>query len=181
VKNDLEKSGTSAGRGIGKPSVRVYRQAYVGLGSNIDPANNLSKALELLARHVIIDAIAHTWETPAVGSRGPNFLNTAVAVRTQLPPGLLKSLVLRRIERELGRVRTANKNAPRTIDLDILVYEGQVLDSKVWSYAFMAVPLAELLPDLHNSETGETLEQAAKRLAGSTSLVSRPDIRPGNN
>jgi 2-amino-4-hydroxy-6-hydroxymethyldihydropteridine diphosphokinase len=166
---------------MGKPSERPYRQAYIGLGSNIDPASNLARALELLARHVIIDKIARIWETPAVGSRGPNFLNTAAAVRTQLPPGLLKSIVLRRVERELGRRRTANKNAPRTIDLDILVYEGQVLDPKVWSYAFMAVPLAELLPDLLNSETGETLEQAAKRLAGATVLKSRPDINIGKN
>jgi 2-amino-4-hydroxy-6-hydroxymethyldihydropteridine diphosphokinase len=87
----------------------------------------------MLGRHLTIEEVAQTWETPAVGSRGPNFLNTAAAVRTQLPPELLKSLVLRRIERQLGRVRTANKNAPRTIDLDILVYEGQVLDPKVWT------------------------------------------------
>ncbi len=179
MKDEREKAGLRAGRGLGRPSERAYRKAYIGLGSNIDPANNLSRALEMLARHVIIDEIAHTWETPAVGSRGPNFLNTAAAVRTQLPPSLLKSLVLRRIERELGRVRTTNKNAPRTIDLDILVYEGQVLDPKVWSYAFLAVPLAELLPELRNQETGETLEQAAERLAGVTPLKSRPDIPAG--
>ena len=164
---------------MGRPSERAYHRAYIGLGSNIDPAKNLAGALEMLARHVIIDEIAHTWETPAIGSHGPNFLNTAAAVRTQLPHDLLKSLVLRRIERELGRVRTANKNAPRTIDLDILVYEGQVLDPKVWSYAFVAVPLAELLPSLRNPESGETLEQAAKRLAGSTLMKSRPDISAG--
>jgi 2-amino-4-hydroxy-6-hydroxymethyldihydropteridine diphosphokinase len=151
------------------------------LGSNIEPAKNLGRALDLLARHVIIEEVAHTWETPPVGSRGPNFLNTAALVRTQLPPSLLKSLVLRRIERELGRVRTANKNAPRTIDLDILVYEGQVIDPKVWSYAFIAIPLAELLPDLPNEETGESLEQAAKRLAGITPLKSGPDISTGKS
>jgi 2-amino-4-hydroxy-6-hydroxymethyldihydropteridine diphosphokinase len=165
-----------SGRGVGRPSARVPRTAYLGLGSNIDPAENIPGALEMLGQHLTIEEVAQTWETAAVGTHGPNFLNTAAAVQTQLPPELLKSLVLRRIERELGRVRTANKNAPRTIDLDILVYEGQVLDPKVWTYAFVAVPLAELLPELLNPETGETLEQAAKRLAEGARLTSRPDI-----
>lgn len=164
---------------MGKPSARAYRQVYIGLGSNIDPVKNLDGALEMLARHVIIDEVSQTWETPAVGSHGPNFLNSAARIRTQLPPELLKSLVLRRIERELGRVRTANKNAPRTIDLDVLVYEGQVLDPKIWVYAFLAVPLAELLPGLQNPDTGETLEQAANRLAGGTYMKVRTDIASG--
>jgi 2-amino-4-hydroxy-6-hydroxymethyldihydropteridine diphosphokinase len=168
-----------SGRGMGRPSARLSRTAYLGLGSNINPAVNIAGALEMLGRHLTIEEVAQTWETAAVGSHGPNFLNTAAAVHTQLPPELLKSLVLRRIERELGRVRTANKNAPRTIDLDILVYEGQVLDPKVWTYAFVAVPLAELLPGLRNPETGETLEQAAKRLAKGARLTSRPDIPSG--
>jgi 2-amino-4-hydroxy-6-hydroxymethyldihydropteridine diphosphokinase len=176
VKDNRGKSGLGSGRGVGRPSARVPKQAYLGLGSNIDPAVNIPGALEMLGRHLTIDQVAQTWETAAVGSHGPNFLNTAAAVQTQLPPELLKSLVLRRIERELGRVRTANKNAPRTIDLDILVYEGQVLDPKVWTYAFVAVPLAELLPELRNPESGETLEQAAKRLADGARLTSRPDI-----
>jgi 2-amino-4-hydroxy-6-hydroxymethyldihydropteridine diphosphokinase len=175
-KEEKERPGLGSGRGIGRPSERAYHRAYIGLGSNIDPASNIAKALELLGKHVILGELAHTWETPAIGSRGPNFLNTVVAVRTQLPPDLLKSLILRRIERQLGRVRTANKNAPRTIDLDILVYEGQVLDPKIWSYVFVAVPLAELLPHLRNSQTGETLEQAAKRLSEQTPLKSRSDL-----
>jgi 2-amino-4-hydroxy-6-hydroxymethyldihydropteridine diphosphokinase len=175
-KGNSGKSGLGSGRGVGRPSVRHPKKAYLGLGSNIDPAINIAGALEMLGRHLTIEEVAQTWETAAVGSHGPNFLNTAAAVHTQLPPELLKSLVLRRIERELGRVRTANKNAPRTIDLDILVYEGQVLDPKVWTYAFVAVPLAELLPGLRNPETGETLEQTAKRLADGARLTSRPDI-----
>jgi 2-amino-4-hydroxy-6-hydroxymethyldihydropteridine diphosphokinase len=124
--------------------------------------------------------VAQTWESPAVGSRGPNFLNTAATIRTQLPPELLKSLVLRRIERELGRVRTANKNAPRTIDLDILVYEERVLDPKVWTEAFVAVPLAELLPDLQHPLTGESLVQVATRLAALTPLKLRPEVPAGD-
>jgi 7,8-dihydro-6-hydroxymethylpterin-pyrophosphokinase len=51
-----------------------------------------------------------------------------------------------------------------------------VLDPKVWTYAFVAVPLAELLPELRNPESGETLEQAARRLAEGARLTPRADI-----
>lgn len=161
---------------MARPSARLTRLAYIGLGSNIKPLENLTCALQLLAEHVVVERVAQTWESPAVGSRGPNFLNTAAAIRTPLPPELLKTLVLRRVERELGRVRTANKNAPRTIDLDILVYEGRVLDPKVWTDAFVAVPLAELLPDLRHLETAESLSQVARRLSAQTPLQLRPEI-----
>ena len=164
------------GRGLGRPSTRPARLAYIGFGSNIKPLENLVCALQLLTEHVTVERVAQTWESPAVGSRGPNFLNTAAAIRTPLPPELLKTLVLRRVERELGRVRTANKNAPRTIDLDILVYEGRVLDPKVWTDSFVAVPLAELLPDLRHTQTGESLSQAAQRLSAQTPLKLRSEI-----
>jgi 2-amino-4-hydroxy-6-hydroxymethyldihydropteridine diphosphokinase len=167
------------GRGLGRPSTRPARLAYIGFGSNIKPIENLTCALQLLAEHVAVERVAQTWESPAVGSRGPNFLNTAAAIRTPLPPELLKTLVLRRVERELGRVRTANKNAPRTIDLDILVYEGRVLDPKVWTEAFVAVPLAELLPDLPYPETGESLSHVARRLSAQAPLKLRPEIPSG--
>jgi 2-amino-4-hydroxy-6-hydroxymethyldihydropteridine diphosphokinase len=167
-------------RGLGRPSTRPTRLAYIGFGSNIKPIENLTCALKLLAEHVIVEQVAQTWESPAVGSRGPNFLNTAAAIRTPLPPKLLKSLVLLRVERELGRVRTANKNAPRTIDLDILVYEERVLDPKVWTEAFVAIPLAELLPDLQHPLTDESLAQVANRLATITPLTLRPEIPSGD-
>ena len=136
-------------------------------------------ALQKLAEQVSLERVAQTWETPAVGSHGPNFLNTAAAIRTQLPAELLKSLVLRRIERELGRTRTGNKYAARTIDLDILVYGEQVLDPSIWAEAFLAVPLAELLPNLRNPEQDETLAQTAQRLAAQTPVKLRPEVPSG--
>jgi 7,8-dihydro-6-hydroxymethylpterin-pyrophosphokinase len=59
---------------------------------------------------------------------------------------LLKSLVLRRIEIEMGRIRIFNKYAPRPIDLDNLIADGQIIEPGLWSRAHLAVPLAELLP-----------------------------------
>ncbi|MGE5224803.1 MAG: 2-amino-4-hydroxy-6-hydroxymethyldihydropteridine diphosphokinase [Omnitrophica WOR_2 bacterium] len=150
--------------------------AYIGLGSNINPIQNLVKAVELLEKSILIKTISQVWETTPSGAQGPNFLNAAAQIETQLTPSLLKSLVLRRVEVELGRVRTGNKNAPRTIDLDILVFENDLLDPKVWTHAFVAVPLSELIPQFTNPETHETLDEAALRLSAMTSLKPRPDV-----
>jgi 2-amino-4-hydroxy-6-hydroxymethyldihydropteridine diphosphokinase len=152
----------------------------LGLGSNIDPQEHLPRALELLSKYAAIEAVSTAWETPAVGNHGPDFLNAAVLVRTPLPPELLKSQVIRHIEKELGRVRTANKNAPRTIDIDILLVDHQVIDPDLWTQAYLAVPVAELLPDYPSGERGETLAQVAHRLAQITSIRPRPDVLPGS-
>lgn len=153
--------------------------AYLGLGSNIAPEANLVKAMELIRQHMPVEAISNAYETPAVGSSGPNFINAAILVRTPLTPGLLKSLVLRGIEVQLGRMRTANKNAPRTIDLDILVFDGQLMDPKVWTHAFVAVPLAELLPGYTHPNTRQNLQEVARRLAHETTLKLREDVSLG--
>ena len=132
--------------------------------------------MEKLIQHVSIEAVSQVWETPPAGTRGPNFLNAAVLVRTQLSPGLLKSLVLRPIEAQMGRIRTWNKYAPRTIDLDIVIFDGQVLDTKLWTQAFIAVPLAELLPDFPGPNGKESLQEIAQHLARSTPLQLRPEV-----
>lgn len=148
------------------------------LGSNIAPEHNLPRAVALLRRHVEVSGASRVWETPAVGSSGPNFLNAAVLARTHLDPGELKRLVLSAIEQDLGRVRTADKNAPRPIDIDIVAWNGQVTDPDVWRYAHAAVPVAEVLPGNLHPAQGETLAQAAARLRQSNPIRLVGDL-PG--
>jgi 2-amino-4-hydroxy-6-hydroxymethyldihydropteridine diphosphokinase len=155
---------------------KPFRDAYIGIGSNIQPEANLPRALDLLCQEVRIERLSMVWETPPLGLKGQNFLNAVVCIRTQLSVTLLKSLLLRPIEIKLGRVRTANKYAPRTIDLDILVYECRLVDPAVWEQAFLAVPLAELIPDYTHPDTGEPLKQAAGRLAQGLTLTPRPEV-----
>lgn len=159
-----------------RPLMQGVYTAYLGLGANIDPEMNLKQAVPLLRKYVRIEAVSRVWETPPFGSHGPNFLNAAARIQTPLSAPLLKTLVLRRIEVQLGRVRTANKNAARTIDLDILVYEGRVLDPKVWTQVFLAVPLAELIPDLADPDSGQTLSEISARLQMETQVFPRLDI-----
>jgi 2-amino-4-hydroxy-6-hydroxymethyldihydropteridine diphosphokinase len=150
---------------------------YLELGSNIDPEHNLPLAIEILRQLVTVDQVSSVWETPAVGSSGPNFLNLAIQIRSSLPPDALKYLILRNIEAQLGRTRTEDKNAPRTIDIDIIIADGKVVDHQLWQCAYVAIPLAELIPELMDEDVGESLKQISARLAASQPTCRRTDLK----
>jgi 2-amino-4-hydroxy-6-hydroxymethyldihydropteridine diphosphokinase len=151
----------------------------LSLGSNINPIQNIIRALDLLCQQTGVQRVSSAWETPAVGSDGPDFLNAAVWIETRWSISVIKNEIIRSIETQLRRVRTADKNAPRTIDIDILVDQEEVLEPALWEYAFLAIPVAELLPDFRNPQTGEPLRQIAARLAQTTRLKHRPEVIPG--
>jgi 2-amino-4-hydroxy-6-hydroxymethyldihydropteridine diphosphokinase len=151
-------------------------QVCIVLGSNIEPAENIRKALRILQGYGRLERISTTWETPSFGSPGPNFLNTAVLFRTKFNAADLKYEVLRPIESQLGRVRTANKNAPRTIDLDIVLFDGQVVDPKLWSRPFLVITVAELFPDLVHTETGRSLASIAHEMRKTVGAVPHPEL-----
>jgi 2-amino-4-hydroxy-6-hydroxymethyldihydropteridine diphosphokinase len=148
----------------------------ISLGSNIDPEDNMHAALELLQEKLDIIRKSSIWQNPAVGSRGSDYLNAVVLAETQFTLPELREDVLRRIERELGRVRQQDKYADRTIDLDALIFNGEVIDKDIWSQAHLAVPTAELLPDLCHPRSGERLSQIARRLLPKEGFVMRPDL-----
>jgi 2-amino-4-hydroxy-6-hydroxymethyldihydropteridine diphosphokinase len=137
---------------------------YLILGSNINPVHNTRKAVALLSERVTVQAVSTCWQTPPVGTDGPDFLNTAVCIHTDLDFQLLKTEVLHAVERQLGRVRTADKYAPRPIDLDIMIYDGQILEPDLWTLAYLALPAAELVPDLQHADSGRRLADIAENL-----------------
>jgi 2-amino-4-hydroxy-6-hydroxymethyldihydropteridine diphosphokinase len=163
---------------------RTPSQACLLLGSNIAPERNLPKAIELLALHAQIEDASLVWETPAVGSDGPNFLNAALLVQTDLELRQFKETVIRPVEAYLGRVRSADKYASRPIDIDIVAWDCQVMDPDIWRYAHIAVPVSEVLPCETFSETGEPLAKTAQRLLEETPLQPRLEFsaaaRPGS-
>jgi 2-amino-4-hydroxy-6-hydroxymethyldihydropteridine diphosphokinase len=142
-------------------------RAILLLGSNIDPAANIKKALELINSSLLIVKISRIWITEAVGSNGPDFLNVAVEVKTGLTSEILKKKIIIPLETELKRVRTTDKFAPRTIDIDIIIFNGKVLDENLWKKLFIALPVSEIFPDLYNGSTGETLLECAENLKSS--------------
>lgn len=155
---------------------REYHRLVLALGSNIAPEYHLPKAIQLLARYGRIEAISSAWETPAYGSPGPDFLNAAVALSTYLPATEFKKQPIHTIENHLGRVRTSDKFAPRTIDIDIIIEDGAVIDSHLWELAHVAMPVSEIYPDLPEPTTGERLSSVAQRLAGQSTINHRPDV-----
>jgi 2-amino-4-hydroxy-6-hydroxymethyldihydropteridine diphosphokinase len=157
---------------------------FIALGSNIEAEHNLRRAVQLLAECCRLLAVSPVYETLPVGTTDqPNFLNAAALIETDLSPEVLKGDVLQPIERRLGRRRTADKNAPRTIDLDIALYgqrvfdvgERRIPDPDILRFPHLAHPLAELAPTLVHPETGETLGDIALHL-GDVGLTPRPDV-----
>lgn len=141
--------------------------AILLLGSNIDPQENLLAALELLEKQTSLTARSRVWETEAVGSSGPNFLNMAVKIKTGLDAEAIKSELITPIENKLGRVRTEDKYAARTIDIDVIIYNNQVLDPNLWEKAFIAIPVSELVPDLPHPQHEHILAEFAEELKSS--------------
>ncbi|MCC7352157.1 MAG: 2-amino-4-hydroxy-6-hydroxymethyldihydropteridine diphosphokinase [Anaerolineae bacterium] len=171
-------------RSVGVEIERGRERVLIALGSNINAEENMREAVRRLAARVRLLAVSPVYETPPVGTiNQPNFLNAAALIETGLAPADLKAQVLDAIEQELGRVRTADKNAPRTIDLDIALYGDQVLDldhrhipdPDILKYPHLALPLADLAPEQRHPETGETLREIAQRLAAS-GIVRREDV-----
>ena len=155
--------------------------ATIALGSNIEPEANLRRAVEMLACHLPIRGVSRVYASDAVGApQTPPFLNAAVLVETDLSPTSLRNEVLRPIEAELGRVRGADRNAPRPIDLDLVLYGELVLDDPeaglvlpdpaIARHAHMALPLADLAPEARHPLSGETWRTIASRFTGAPGI-----------
>lgn len=138
--------------------------AYLSLGSNIQPAENLCRAVGLLAKHGKIIGQSQIYQTEAYGSSGPDFLNMTIVLLTTLSPAQIKQQIITPVEVELGRVRTDDKYAERTIDLDVIVFDDEVIDAELWQRVYLALPVSELLPNLMDPESGLPLHQVAEQL-----------------
>jgi 2-amino-4-hydroxy-6-hydroxymethyldihydropteridine diphosphokinase len=151
-------------------------QAYLSLGSNIEPESNLVRAIEVLQNHGRLEKISNAWESKSVGAEGPNYLNACVLLATPLERVELKEQALLPIEISLGRRRSANKFAPRTIDIDIVIFDGKSCGDKYWEQAFVVVPLVEIYPDFQNPLTPESMTQTATRLRQQVWMKTRPEV-----
>jgi 2-amino-4-hydroxy-6-hydroxymethyldihydropteridine diphosphokinase len=135
--------------------------AYVALGANLgDPVAAVRSAMDRLdgLEHTTVTARSSLYRTAPVGASGPDFINAVVRLDTRLTaPALLASL--QALELQAGRERPW-PNAPRTLDLDLLLYGSGRIDSsrltvphpRMAGRAFVLVPLAEVAPALVPSE-----------------------------
>ncbi|MFQ5576913.1 MAG: 2-amino-4-hydroxy-6-hydroxymethyldihydropteridine diphosphokinase [Anaerolineae bacterium] len=156
--------------------------AYLSLGSNINPAQNIRRALTMLALKTDLLAVSSFWETEPFGMTGQsNFLNGAAVVKTPLSARRLKRTVLHPIERRLGRTQLTRKWASRTIDLDLIFFNrdrlrvgpGVIPHPDALRRAFVAIPLAEIAPDYRHPVTGQSLQEIARRFEAELNSMRR--------
>ena len=145
-------------------------RAYVGMGSNLgDRAGHLLLALRgMTAAGLTVSRLSSVYETEPAGveEEQPAFLNMVAELGRPLhePAELLRLLL--DIERSLGR-RRARPLAPRTLDLDLLLYAGEMIESETLTLPhprlhlrrFVLAPLAELIPDSQHPTLGATFAQ----------------------
>jgi len=161
-------------------------RAYLSIGSNINPEQNIVQSIKLLADATRVIAVSTIWETlPEGGPNQPNYLNGAVIIETPLSAIVLKQQILIKIEQQLGRVQQLNKFAPRPIDIDIMLFNRDVLqigqryipDAEILERAFVAIPLAELDPTYLHPKTGQTLQEIAQTFTPKfEAMYNRQDI-----
>lgn len=160
--------------------------AYLGFGTNLgDREENLRHAFRALRAFARIDAISSIYQSEPVGFREqPDFWNLVVRIETELEPEALLA-ALKGIERELGR-RAAFRNAPRTLDIDILLYGAEVIQApgltvphpRMLERAFVLRPLLELDPGLHLPGSGLEL---LNHLSEAEGLERAEPIGPGDH
>ncbi|MGB8700563.1 MAG: 2-amino-4-hydroxy-6-hydroxymethyldihydropteridine diphosphokinase [Thermosynechococcaceae cyanobacterium] len=150
------------------PIATGYALAAIALGSNLGPSlATVQAAVERLSQTADMVLIAQSpwYRTAAVGPPQPDYVNGCVGVQTRRSPqGLLQ--ILLEIEQVFGRVR-AERWGPRTLDLDLLLYEDLVLDTPTLTLphphlterAFVLVPLADIVPNWVHPVTGLTIRQ----------------------
>lgn len=143
---------------------------YIGVGSNINPEENIHIALTSILETVTITGIStFYWTEPIANCPQEDYLNGVWRVNTSHSPVQLKFDVLQAIEEKLMRRRTDDRYAPRTIDLDLILYGNQIIhmdsltipDPDIYHRPFIALPLYELDSDMVLPDTNTPLSHIA--------------------
>lgn len=131
---------------------------FLSLGSNVQPQEFIPKAIDLLKQRFTVKQVSTIYETQPVGPAGKkSFWNLVVSIETHEDRETLTAK-LRSIEAELGRMRSEDKFAPRTLDIDILPQPDYQ------DMAFIIIPLAEIAPEEKDSQSGKTFKELAAGL-----------------
>ena len=157
-------------------------QVYVAIGSNIHPEENISKAARELARIFPGARFSSWYRNRAVGFVGDDFVNGVVGFETDLP---LRSVIeqLHSVEALCGRPRNAPRWAPRSMDLDVLLYDNIVCAEPTLTLPrpdllkrpYMLGPLAEIAPEVIHPTAGLTIAELWQRFDRGAHAMDRID------
>lgn len=160
-------------------------RAFLGLGSNLgDRQQNLDAAIGFLAERIKIEKKSPVYDTAPVGDTNqPRFLNMVLEVSTRLPANTLL-FIAKGIEAKLGRVPI---DSPRPIDIDILFYDDQVVDTppqlviphpRLMERAFVLVPLTDIAPDMVHPVNKKTVRQMLEEVDGKDGVIRLENEKP---
>jgi 2-amino-4-hydroxy-6-hydroxymethyldihydropteridine diphosphokinase len=141
-------------------------RAYLSLGSNVDAAAHLRAAVRALQDRFGEVVMSPVYRTRAVGFDGPDFHNAAAIIESDLDPHALNAW-LHALEDAHGRDRSGPRYGDRTLDIDIVLFDGLTLEGAgnlriprpELKHAFVLRPLAEIAPHVEVPGTGRTLAQ----------------------
>ena len=158
-------------------------EVFVAAGSNVEPIVNLRRALALLRAAYPGLRVSRAWRNAAVGFEGEDFVNLVVGFETDEP---LAAVIARLhgIEAACGRARAAPRWAPRSMDLDVLLYGDRVGDEPgvtlprpdLVRRAYMLKPMAELAPELLHPTLGLTMRELWQRFDRTAHRMQEIDL-----
>lgn len=159
----------------------MLSEVYIGLGSNLgDSAGNLRAAVDMMREFAVDIRQSPMYRTAPQGfSNQPPFYNAVCRVATVLTPYELMERLLQ-IESEIGRRRTF-RNAPRLLDLDILLFGSRVLNTPpvilphpgMAERLFVLKPLADIAPQLKHPVSGLTIAEMLRNLPAQSDVIER--------
>ena len=136
---------------------------YISIGSNIDKEHNIRSGLKALTQHFGRIQTSSTYETEPVGFEGESFYNLIARFTSNLSAKQVAK-TLKQIELDHGRSHSSQKFSSRTLDLDLILYDDQVIDDgrlqiprdEIERYAFVLEPLAEIASEQKHPINGNT-------------------------
>ena len=140
----------------------------ISLGSNIEPQLNLEKATKEIAKFATLEKTSKIYKSKSVGFEGNDFLNQVILceVKVELEETYCK---LKKIEKEMGRVKNVKIFSDRLIDLDLLTFNDEISEGKITlphndilKYSFVLVPLAEIYPEFIHPVNQKSIETLLK-------------------
>ena len=141
-------------------------KAYLSLGSNLEPQTHLRRAIAELRERFGVVTVSPVYRTPAVGFDGPDFLNAAAIIDSDLDVYALDDW-LHALEDAHGRRRDQPRFASRPLDIDIVFFDQLQLKGPghleiprpELKYAFVLKPLADIAPEFRDPSSGKTLAE----------------------
>ncbi|OQK16859.1 2-amino-4-hydroxy-6-hydroxymethyldihydropteridine pyrophosphokinase [Methyloprofundus sedimenti] len=159
---------------------------FISIGSNINREHNISSALEVLQHRFGSLTYSSVYESAPVGFSGDAFLNLVISFYSDHDP-LHIAMQLKNIETDHDRIRTKEKFSSRTLDLDLLLYDQQVISTEtltiphndILNYAFVLEPLAEIAPERHHPVKNICYQKLWQEFDKSTAKQQKIPYLPG--